>query len=326
MPLDGSGRPIHYLRISLTDACNLRCLYCMPDQISFRPARELMTNEEVLRFIRLFAEAGFEKIRFTGGEPTLRDHLLDLIQDACKVPGLKEVCLTTNGVRLQELARPLVHAGLQRININLNTLHPKRFRQITRGGRFDDAWKGLLAADQEGLKIKLNAVILRGYNDGDDPAELARLTLEHPWEVRFIEAMPVGTVAGFQQSARVGETEVRQMITKTLGPLTPLHSEPANGNVRLYQLSGALGRVGFISSLAHPFCAACTRARLTADGKMRLCLLQEDEIDLLSPLREGASDRQIKELIRKGLSRKPARHELARHKPPKNRVMSEIGG
>ncbi|HBA84600.1 MAG TPA: GTP 3',8-cyclase MoaA [Verrucomicrobia bacterium] len=326
MPIDGSGRSVRYLRISLTDACNLSCRYCMPDQIAFRPARELMTNEEVLRLIQQFAAVGFEKIRFTGGEPTLRDNLLGLIQSTRELDGIREVVLTTNGLLLKELARPLVHAGLQRVNINLNTLQPRVYRRITRGGRFKEAWEGLLAADREGLQIKINSVILRGYNDGKDPAELARLTLTRPWDVRFIEAMPLGSVASFQQSSRVSESKVRRMVVQALGPLTPVRDSRSGGQVRLYRLQGASGRVGFISSVAHPFCDKCTRARLTADGKMRLCLLQEDEIDLLTPLREGATDKALRELIRKGLKRKPAGHDLAHRKTPRNRVMSEIGG
>ncbi|MFH0879169.1 MAG: GTP 3',8-cyclase MoaA [Lentisphaerota bacterium] len=326
MARDRSGRTLNYLRVSLTDACNLRCLYCMPEEISFRPARQLLTNEELSRLLRLFASLGFEKIRFTGGEPTLRDNLAGLIQNTRAIPGVREVLLTTNGAHLKQLARPLVHAGLQRINISLNTLDPGRFTFITRGGSFDKTWEGILEAEREGLSIKLNAVILKGINDRQDPAALARLTLEHPWQIRFIELMPLGDVAEFQRHGTVNEHAVFQQIQQALGPLVPLNGHNGNSMARLYRLSGAAGTIGFISPYSHPFCGQCSRARLTADGKLRLCLLQETEMDLMTPLRTGATDDALKTIMVEALQAKPDGHRLHEQHAPPNRGMSEIGG
>ena len=327
MAVDRFGRNIHYMRISLTDRCNLRCVYCMPEDMVFRPSAEMMKGEEVLTLFRLFVELGFDKFRLTGGEPTVRPDIVHLVQEMCAAPGVDEVSMTTNGLRLKQLAQPLADAGLARCNISVDTLDYEKFKRITRWGKIQDVWDGIEAARDAGLlPIKLNAVVARGYNDTDDVLELAALTIENDWQVRFIEMMPFGDVADFQQSQVVTEQELRERIETRFGPLTLLDNGKLDGEARLYAISGARGTLGFISSVTAPFCAACTRARLTADGKLRLCLLRENEVDLLTPLRQGATIDDLKHIIRGGIWAKPWGHGLADDVIPLNRVMSEIGG
>ncbi len=327
MTVDRFGRHIHYLRISLTDRCNLRCVYCMPEDIVFRPPAEIMQDEEILSLLRLFVELGFDKFRLTGGEPTIRANIAELVREMCRTPGVREVTMTTNGILLKRLAVPLAEAGLSRFNISLDTLDPDKFRQLTRWGKLEDVWEGIRLVEEVGLlPIKLNTVVVRGYNDGQDLIDLARLTLRRNWQVRFIEMMPFRDVSGFQQSQVVTESEMRAVIESALGPLIPLNGGRLEGEARVYQLNGASGTLGFISSVSAPFCAACTRARLTADGRLRLCLLREKEVDLLSPLRAGATTEELKQIIRQGIWQKPWGHGLEQDVIPMNREMSEIGG
>ncbi|MCC6904629.1 MAG: GTP 3',8-cyclase MoaA [Anaerolineae bacterium] len=327
MATDRFGRNIHYLRISLTDKCNLRCVYCMPEDIVFRPSTELMQDDEVITLFRLFVDLGFSKFRLTGGEPTIRQNIVGLVRQMCAMPGVNEVSMTTNGVLLGEMAGPLAQAGLKRCNISLDTLDPERFRRITRWGHLQAVWDGIEAAERAGLlPIKLNAVVVRGFNDQQDVIDMAALTLEHHWQMRYIEMMPLGDVAGFQQAQVVTEAELRATIESEFGPLELLNDGRLDGEARLYRIRGARGKLGFISSVTAPFCAACNRARLTADGKLRLCLLREKEVDLLTPLRQGATIEDLKEIIRAGIWTKPWGHGLAQNVVPMNRVMSEIGG
>lgn len=327
MAVDRFGRNIHYMRISLTDRCNLRCVYCMPEDMVFRPHPEIMTDDEVLTLFRLFVDLGFDKFRLTGGEPTVRPHIVELVREMCATPGVNQMTMTTNGLLLRKLAQPLAEAGLDRCNISIDSLDPEKFKRITRWGKMEDVWAGIEAAEHARLlPIKLNAVVARGYNDGQDVIDLARLTTEHAWQVRFIEMMPFGDVADFQQSQVVTEEELRDTIESELGPLTLLDGGRLDGEARLYKLQDAPGTLGFISSVTAPFCAACTRARLTADGRLRLCLLRENEVDLLTPLRQGATIDDLKHIIRGGIWSKPWGHGLADDIIPLNRVMSEIGG
>ncbi len=327
MALDRFGRNITYLRISLTDRCNLRCVYCMPEDMIFRPPAEIMQDDEVITLFRLFVEMGFSKFRLTGGEPTVRANIVELVRQMASTPGVRELSMTTNGLLLARKAHALAEAGLKRCNISIDTLDPDRFRRITRWGKLEDVWSGIQAAEEAGLlPIKLNAVIVRGYNDGQDVVDLARLTLEHDWQVRYIEMMPFGEVSGFQQSQVVTEAELRATIEAELGPLELLDGGRLDGEARLYRLRDARGVLGFISSVTTPFCAACTRARLTADGRLRLCLLRDKEIDLLTPLRAGVTPDDLKEIIRHGIWQKPWGHGLADDVVPVSRVMSEIGG
>ena len=326
MALDRFGRKIHYLRISLTDHCNLRCMYCMPEEMVFRPNAELMQDDEILLLVRLFARLGFDKIRLTGGEPTVRAHVVDLVRGIAQTPGVRSLSMTTNGVLLSRLARPLAEAGLQRVNISVDTLDPIKFRRLTRWGSLDDVWEGIRATEAAGLApIKLNAVVVRGYNEYDI-VDLARLTLSNPWQVRFIEMMPFGGATDFQVSQTVNAQEMQALIEKEAGPLEVVNDGKLDGEARLFHLPGAKGDVGFISSVTQPFCASCTRARLTADGRLRLCLLREGEVDLLTPLRAGATLEDLRSLILDGIWAKPWGHGLADGVIALNRVMSEIGG
>jgi len=326
MAIDRFGRNVHYLRISLTDKCNLRCTYCMPENMIFRPTAELMQDDELLRLVQLFARLGFDKFRLTGGEPTVRLGVVNLVRQIAAVPGVNSLSMTTNGVLLKKLARPLKAAGLQRVNVSLDTLDAGRFNKITRRGKFDDVWEGILEAEQAGLTpIKLNAVVARGFNDCD-VVDLARLTYAHPWQMRFIEMMPFAGATDFQQSQVVKAEEMQEKIVAALGPLEMINDGVLDGEARIYRLAGAQGELGFISSVSLPFCATCGRARLTADGKLRLCLLRENEVDLLTPLRQGASLEDLRQVIVNGIWHKPWGHGLADGEVALNRVMSEIGG
>jgi cyclic pyranopterin phosphate synthase len=298
----------------------------MPEQMTFRPGTALLQDDELLKLIRIFAELGFEKIRFTGGEPTLRRNLVELIREVAGMPGVKSVGLTTNGILLDYLAHPLRDAGLDRVNVSLDTLDAARFRQVTRWGNLRDVLAGIEAAERVGLRVKINAVPVRGYNDNGDIAALARLTLDRDWQVRFIEMMPLGGIAKFQQDNVIPEAALRAQIEATLGPLTPENNGQLDGEARVYRLKAAKGTVGFISSVTNPFCAGCNRLRLMADGILRLCLLRENEVDLRKPLRAGWTTGRLKKLIRDTVHQKPWGHGLAEHQLATNRAMSEIGG
>ena len=203
MAFDRFGRKIHYLRISLTDHCNLRCVYCMPEEMTFRPPAEMMQDDEVLLLTRLFADLGFDKIRLTGGEPTIRAHIVDIVRGITTTPGIRSVSMTTNGVLLSKLSKPLAAAGLERVNVSIDTLNPAKFKRLTRGGDIEDVWEGILAAEEAGLTpVKLNAVVVRGYNE-EDVVDLARLTRDHPWQVRFIEMMPFSGATDLQTGQMV---------------------------------------------------------------------------------------------------------------------------
>lgn len=326
MAYDRFGRNIHYLRISLTDHCNLRCVYCMPEDMTFRPAAEMLQDEELLLLVRIFASLGIDKIRLTGGEPTVRANIVSLVREISSTPGIRTVTMTTNGILLGKLAKPLKEAGLQRVNISLDTLDPAKFRRLTRWGKFEQVWEGIRAAEEAGLTpIKINAVVVRGYNE-KDVVDLAKLTYEHGWQVRFIEMMPFAGATELQQTQVVTTHEMIERIEQALGKLEPVREGELDGEARVFRLPGARGEVGFISTVSMPFCASCTRARLTADGKLRLCLLREKEVDLLTPLRGGASPADLRRLILDGIWQKPWGHGLAEGSVPLNRVMNEIGG
>ena len=326
MPLDQYNRDINYLRISLTDACNLRCVYCMPEQMTFRPRDELLSDAELCRLITIFAATGFRKIRFTGGEPTLRSSLVELVRHANATPGIQSVGLTTNGVLLAGLAAPLRAAGLRSVNLSLDTLDADKFRRITRWGKLPEVLAGLEAAASAGLRIKLNAVVSRGTNDHDDVIALARFTLEQAWQVRFIEQMPFGNNADFQKKSIVDEDELLAVLRSEFGPLDLVDNGKLDGEARLYRVPGAAGCIGFISPVSKPFCADCNRLRLTADGILRLCLLRDNEADLRPLLRGGATDAEIAAFIRKAVHVKPWGHGLAQEVMSTSRGMSEIGG
>lgn len=326
MAIDRFGRDIHYLRISLTDHCNLRCVYCMPEDMTFRPPAEMLQDEEVLLLVNLFTRLGFDKFRLTGGEPTVRARLVDLVRGISSTPGVRSLSMTTNGILLPKLAGPLAEAGLQRVNISLDTLDPDKFRRLTRWGNLVDVLAGIRAAEDAGLRpIKINVVVVRGYNEAD-VVDLARLTLSRSYQVRFIEMMPFAGVTDLQRSQTVTAKEIYDRISAELGRLTPANDGKLDGEARLFRLPEAQGDLGFISTLTQPFCASCTRARLTADGRLRLCLLREGEVDLLTPLRDGASLEDLRSIIIDAVWYKPWGHGLAQGDIPLNRAMNEIGG
>mgnify|MGYP005839361951 CR=1 FL=1 len=326
MALDRYGRRIHYLRISVTDHCNLRCIYCMPEEMVFRPTAELMQDDEILRLVRIFAQLGFDKYRLTGGEPTVRAGIISLVKSISQTPGVKSVTMTSNGVLFSRLAGDLVEAGLKRVNFSLDTLDREKFKRLTRWGSLEEVWQGIEAAERVGLTpIKINVVVVRNYNE-DDIVPLARLTLNRPWQVRFIEMMPFGGKTEFQRSNVVTSGEVQARIEKELGALMPVNGGKLEGEARLYQIGGAKGTLGFISTVSQPFCSSCSRVRLTADGRLRLCLLHDKEIDLLTPIRQGAADIDMAELIKGAIWDKPWGNQLAQGKIPVNRAMSQIGG
>jgi cyclic pyranopterin phosphate synthase len=326
MAIDQFGRKIHYLRISLTDHCNLRCIYCMPEDQKFRPNPELMQDDEIALLTRLFASLGFDKVRLTGGEPTVRNHIVDIVRAIASTPGIQAVSMTTNGILLKKLAQPLAEAGLKRVNVSIDTLDAGKFQRLTRWGKLQDVWDGILAAEQAGMQpVKLNAVVVKGYNEAD-VVDLARLTLDRPWQVRFIEMMPFAGVTDVQTGQVITAAQIQDRIEAAVGRLEPSNNGKLDGEARLFRIPGARGDVGFISSVTAPFCDSCNRARLTADGRLRLCLLRENEVDLLTPLRGGASIEDLRRLILDGIWLKPWGHGLAEGVIPLNRVMNEIGG
>jgi cyclic pyranopterin phosphate synthase len=326
MAIDRFGRNIHYLRISLTDHCNLRCIYCMPEDMTFRPNKELMQDDEILTLVKLFTTLGFDKIRLTGGEPTVRAHVVELVRGIAHIAGVHSLSMTTNGVLLSRLAGPLAEAGLQRVNVSMDTLDPQQFHSLTRWGTLDDVWKGIQAAEEAGLlPVKINAVVVCGYNE-NDVTGLACLTVGHPWQVRFIEMMPFAGATDLQTNQMVTAEEIKSLVQARAGQLEPVNNGELDGEAQIFRIPGAKGDIGFISSVTSPFCASCSRARLTADGRLRLCLLREGEVDLLTPLRAGASQSELRQLILDGIWLKPWGHGLADGFIPLNRAMSEIGG
>ncbi|HIE24726.1 MAG TPA: GTP 3',8-cyclase MoaA [Anaerolineales bacterium] len=326
MAKDRFGRNIHYLRISLTDHCNLRCVYCMPEDMTFRPNAELMQDDEILTLTRLFANLGIDKIRLTGGEPTLRKNVVEIVRGISEIKGIKSVSMTTNGLLLSRLAQPLADAGLERVNISIDTLEPEKFKRLTRWGKVNEVLEGINAAENAGLTpVKLNAVIVTGYNESD-VVPLAGLTREHLWQVRFIEMMPFAGATEFQLSQTVTAAQVQKQVEDAFGRLEVVNNGKLDGEARLFRIKDGVGDIGFISSVTSPFCASCTRARLTADGILRMCLLREKEIDLLTPLRAGVSVDALRELILDAVWMKPWGHGLADGAIPLNRTMSEIGG
>jgi len=325
-PLDSFGRGINYLRISVTDRCNLRCIYCIPPEgVSQMPHSAILSYEEIQTVVRAAAELGINKIRLTGGEPLVRAELSKLVRMLSQIEGIEELSLTTNGVFLKKHAMELKQAGLSRVNVSLDTLKPDKFRYITRLGELEAVLEGIEAAKEAGLEpVKINTVVMRGIND-DEILDFARMTRENGWHVRFIELMPFNGVTEF-----VPFIELQQHIS-LLGKLEPCPDSTGitgNGPAIYYRLTGARGTIGFINPLTeHSFCSRCNRMRLTPDGKLRPCLLGEDEIDLKMPLRNNASIEVLKSLIVKAVVSKPQHHHLeGGNVRLVNRKMSQIGG
>lgn len=345
---DSFHRPISYLRVSVTDRCNLRCRYCVPPQgVQHLSPHQVLRYEEIVRIVQAAQKLGITKVRVTGGEPLVRSGIVDFIGMLAAVDGIQDIAMTTNGILLREYAWELRRAGLKRVNVSLDTLGSQRFQHITRGGRLQDVLEGLEAAQEAGLSpIKINVVAIEGFNQ-DEVLDFGRLTLERDWHVRFIELMPMGQgrlddleamadappclSPDFQALLREGHIQdgflsIAQ-VQRRLAPLGNL--EPCqvmgNGPAKYYRLPQAKGTLGFISPISEYFCSNCNRLRLTADGRLRPCLLAEHEIDLRAPLRKGASQKELEALIREAIAAKPERHLIGQNILPRDRMV-QIGG
>jgi len=322
--LDQFGRAIEYLRISVTDKCNFRCLYCMPEEgLQWLPKAEILSYEEIAGMVAQLAPAGLSRLRITGGEPTIRPDLDVLIRKLRAIPGISDIALSTNGVRLAELARPLRDAGLDRVNMSLDSLRPERIAAIARRRMPFDPIAALIAAAQAGLgPLKINVVVMRGIND-DEIADFARLTLDNVWHVRFIELMPVGGMREVTWDHVVPSAEVLDRaaawgsLSGTAGPAK------GNGPAVYYRFAGAAGTIGVITPMTHTYCATCNRVRLTADGRLRTCLFGDHEVNLRDPYRAGEN---IEPLFRQALAAKPLEHGLLQMKIGGLRALSEVGG
>ena len=328
MPRDRFGREINYLRISLIDHCNLRCVYCMPlTGAPFAPSTDLLTPNEIEVVARAALSVGFRRVRLTGGEPTLRSDLVEIVARLAHLPGLEDLALTTNGILLPRLAPALAAAGLRRVNVHLDTLDPERLARVMRFGSFADIWAGILAAEDAGLSpIKLNAVVVRGYNE-EDVVALAALTRSRAWHVRFIELMPlgVGEPAEVSRRAYVSNAETRARIEEALGPIAALPILDPSDEARNYRLADGCGTVGFISPVSEPYCSTCNRMRLTADGKFHLCLLNDDECDVRAALRRGGVD-AVADVLLTAVQAKPVGHTLQSGHTIERREMFQLGG
>lgn len=329
MPLDRFGREIDYLRISLTDHCNLRCVYCMPlSEVQYAPPSNALKPDEIERIVTAAASVGFRKIRLTGGEPTLRPDLVDIVKRVSRVPGIEDVAMTTNGILLSRMAVTLKRAGLRRVNVHVDTWNPERLSNIMRWGKLEDIQRGIDAAIDAGLTpLKLNCVVTQGFNE-EDVVDMARLTLDRDWHVRFIELMPLGggECAKISLDRYVSNVDTRRRIEDALGPLEARPSKNPSDESRNYQLAGAAGVIGFISPVSEPYCGNCNRMRLTSDGRFHLCLLKDDEIDVQEAVRSGASTEELGRVLLRAVGAKPTGHELAEGVAPLDRSMHHLGG
>jgi GTP 3',8-cyclase len=322
---DTYQRTINYLRISVTDRCNLRCVYCMPEGgISLMSHLDILSYEEIITLVKAAAELGIDKVRLTGGEPLVRAGVSDLVKMIADIDTIKDISMTTNGVLLAKYAAELKEAGLDRVNVSLDTLKPERFHQITRCGKLEETLKGIEAAKEANLTpVKINMVAMAGVND-DEIVDFAKKTVTDGWNVRFIEQMPVS--APGEEAAKLFSVKDMKLRIDPLGKMEPFKMSTGNGPAKYYKLPGASGTIGFITPVTEHFCDECNRLRLTADGKLRLCLLQEDEIDLREPLRSGASIEELKTIIKDAIGKKPKGHTLGEEGRHKGRPFSQVGG
>ena len=325
---DRFGRPITYLRISVTDRCNLRCVYCLPAAgVQWQPSENQLSAEEIASIVEAAAREGVKRVRLTGGEPLVRPDIVEIVARIASIPGIEEVSLTTNAMLLERLAQPLSYMGLKRVTVSLDTLDADKFKRITRGGSIDRLWRGIAAAENAGLApLKLNTVVVNGLNADELPA-LARLTLENPWHVRFIELMPVGNAQDWGDGFPAlpdRYISVQEMRTRlSTFDLQPVAKPIGNGPARTFRIPGAAGTVGFISPLGEHFCQNCNRLRLTADGHLRPCLLLDGEVDIRNAVRAGEP---LLPLLQQAVDAKPEGHELFLQHYPESRRMAQIGG
>lgn len=325
--VDAFARPIEYLRVSVTDKCNLRCVYCMPEGgLPWLHRDEILSYEEIAAIVRAAASVGVRAIRLTGGEPLLRRDLHVLVREIARIPGIEDLSLSTNGLLLEDQAEALARAGLQRINVSLDTLQPSRFQQIARRPGLDLVLRGIEAAIAHGFApVKINCVVMRGRND-DELADFAELTRRLPIAVRFIETMPVLAYAQAQSEEYVSADELLERL-RAIGDLQPVDGPRGNGPARYFAYPGAPGSIGVISPLSHDYCNRCNRIRLTADGRLRLCLFGDHHVDLRAPLRAGAGEAEIAGILERSMLIKPERHHLKLGETASRmRALSEIGG
>jgi cyclic pyranopterin phosphate synthase len=321
---DQFGRSIEYLRISVTDRCNFRCLYCMPmEGLAWLPKQDILSYEEITEVVSQLAPLGLRRLRITGGEPTIRPNVERLVAMLRSVSQVEDIALSTNGVRLPELAKPLRGAGLDRVNISADSLRPDRIASIARRNLGFDPVTAATAAERAGLApIKLNVVVMRGIND-DEIVDFARLTLDHPWHVRFIELMPVGSMRELTAEHIVPSDEVLDRAS-AIGTLEAGGGPPrGNGPAAYYHFAGAPGSIGVITPMTHTYCGSCNRVRLTADGRLRTCLFGDHEVDLRSPLRSGEA---LDGYFRRALAEKPKEHALLQLRIGGLRALSQVGG
>lgn len=330
--LDLYCRHINYIRISITDKCNLRCIYCKPSE-EFRQLErsQILSYEEILRLIRLAVTCGISKVRLTGGDPLIRRDVVNLVRSISRLDGVEDISLTTNGVLLDQMALDLYEAGLHRINISLDSLKRKKYEDITCRDRLSQVLRGIEKVKEIGFcPIKINMVVIKGIND-DEILDLARLSLDNPFQIRFIEFMPIGNHQLWQQKKYFSCLEIKKIITayRPLIPSAlpgPCHS-PGNGPARLFEFEGAAGKIGFISPMSNHFCSTCNRIRLTADGKLMSCLFSNREIDIKTVMRSGGSDEDLRQLFIKGIKNKPVGLDKSQLQSLKcNRFMNSIGG
>lgn len=324
---DQFDRPITYLRISVTDKCNLRCVYCMPEQgLPWLPKSEILTYEEIAQLVRAAASVGVRSIRLSGGEPLIRKNLWHLVEEIACTPGIDDIALSTNGLLLEDQLDDLLRAGLRRINVSLDTLQEQRFVEMARRPGLDRVLSSIDAAIARGLApVKINCVVMRGRND-DEIAAFAQWTKERAVYVRFIELMPVQENLDVQRDAYVSADEILERV-RSAGDLEAVPGPGGNGPARYFAFPGAPGAVGVISPLSHDYCERCNRVRLSADGRLRLCLFGDQAIDLRTPLRSGAGQAEIAGILRSAMLIKPERHHLKLGQAASRmRAFSEIGG
>lgn len=327
MLFDPFHRRINYLRISVTDRCNLRCRYCMPEEgLSLIPHEKILTYEEILRLVRVFVSEGISKIRITGGEPLVRKGIVGFVANLSKIEGIKDLSITTNGILLKDFAKELKRAGLNRVNISLDTLQKDRFSQITRRDGFEQVWEGIQEALNVNLApIKLNMVAIRGMND-DEIESFAQLTFHLPLTVRYIEYMPSGNGEEWREGRIITIKEIKARLER-MAPLLSVPSDPLDGPARRFQFKEAIGEIGLIGPVSDHICGNCNRLRLTPDGKIRTCLFSDEEIDVREYLRNGAGDEELRERLLDALRTKPEKHQINTHQFKKcQRNMSAIGG
>jgi cyclic pyranopterin phosphate synthase len=312
--IDPCNRHLNYLRISITDRCNLKCLYCVPrDQIARISHDEILTYEEILRLVKIGVRLGISKLRVTGGEPLVRKGVYGFLRELSSIDGLADLSVTTNGVALRDNLAKIKSAGIRRINISLDTLQRKKFQQITGLDLFDQVWQGIeMARDMGFHPIKINIVALNGIND-DELKDMARLSFDNPFHIRFIEYMPIGD-SQMGNGPLLLAPEIKKRISE-LGQLRPVRNSVNDGPAQRYRFEGARGEVGFIHALSHHFCDRCNRLRLTASGKLRPCLLSDHHEDIKGPLRAGCSDDDLAEIFFKAVRHKPSDHNLAAGNP-----------